>query len=669
MEINQYLDSVDLALVKEYESKLSTSKIPQDNAKMYNRLISSNEPTFTYLYFAYLVKTRYDDENIDFEDKDLLELGRNNLFIDSLLLRNIVENDKEYLDKISIYKSLAPMLSAFKILMEENDLKELRYLYACLLALDLSVTQNLDEAFDIFFNLYSEGHVMASVKLAELIMKRNDLYSEYNDELFRILRFACDHGARYAYYLYSEVYQGKPLEAYRDDKLSQRYYEKYLSLLGKQDKEENNKDVITKIEETIPEVEDIEPTVYDKYPFLKEYISVKTPKDSYVGALRFLDYKVKQQYPLFYYMERARIMFNLGEIPSARLSLRKAETFFTDEIRNKNALELGLMYYRLKEYDDMLPLLTQVARTNKEALVCLIKYFEEIEDINNIKKYYLYYTIYNPNAYYHLYKLTMEQNDYQEAISYLEEGYAISSPLCTKELGELYYHGDYVQKDIRKATDYFLEGYKLRSNVSTYYLGKILFYGEGCVENKKKGKELINKALSLGYVDKEGDIYEILYHNQLRNQIKYLKKIYLEYKDFKTAIILAKLYYDHKNYKKAVKYFKVGRNHNDAESMYYLAMFYKNGDVIDRNFYKAYDLFKESLSLGYKKSQVELGIVAYRLKKYDEAHKNLLLSDNKTDEAYEILYKLHDQKLIENSNTKDAKYFLGLSKDTKRSNK
>ena len=102
----------------------------------------------------------------------------------------------------------------------------------------------------------------------------------------------------------------------------------------------------------------------------------------------------------------------------------------------------------------------------------------------------------------------MEQNDYQEAISYLEEGFAISSPLCTKELGELYYHGDYVQKDIRKATDYFLEGYKLHSKVSTYYLGKILFYGEGCVENKKKGRELINKALSLGYVDQEGDIYE-----------------------------------------------------------------------------------------------------------------------------------------------------------------
>ena len=63
----------------------------------------------------------------------------------------------------------------------------------------------VEEAFDIFFDLYNEGHVMASVKLAELIMKRNDLYSEYNDELFRILRFACDHGARYAYYLYSEV--------------------------------------------------------------------------------------------------------------------------------------------------------------------------------------------------------------------------------------------------------------------------------------------------------------------------------------------------------------------------------------------------------------------------------------------------------------------------------
>ncbi len=669
MEINQYVDSIDLELAKELESKLSLSKIPQDNAKMYNRLISSNEPTFTYLYYAYLVKTRYDDENIDFEDKDLLELGKNNLFIDSLLIRNVVDNNKEYLDKISIYKSVAPMLTAFKILIDNYDLKEAKYLYACLLSLDLSVTQKIDEAFDIFLDLYNEGHVMASVKLAELIMKRNDLYSEYNDELFRILRFACDHGARYAYYLYSEVYQGKPLETYRDDKLSQKYYEKYLSLFGKHDKEESNKEIIEKIEEIIPEKDNVEPTVYDKYPFLKDYISIKTNKDSYVGALRFLDYNVKQQYPLFYYMERARIMFNLNEIPSARLSLRKAETFITDEIRNKNALELGLMYYRLKEYDEMLPLLSQVARTNKEALVCLIKYYEMMEDINNIKKYYLYYTIYNPNAYYHLYKLTMEQNDYQEAISYLEEGFAISSPLCTKELGELYYHGDYVQKDIRKATDYFLEGYKLHSKVSTYYLGKILFYGEGCVVNKTKGRELINKALSLGYIDQEGDIYEILYPNQLKRQIKYLKRIYKEYKDFKTAIILAKLYYAHKSYKKAVKYFKVGRDHNDRESMYYLGMFYKNGVVIDRNYYKAYDLFKESLSLGYTKSQVELGIVAYRLKKYDEAHKNLLLSDNKTDEAYEILYKLHDQKLIDNSNSKDAKYFLGLSKDSKRRNK
>lgn len=160
-----------------------------------------------------------------------------------------------------------------------------------------------------------------------------------------------------------------------------------------------------------------------------------------------------------------------------------------------------------------------------------------------------------------------------------------------------------------KAFECFQKAVETENSDANYYLGEAYYYGKGCEKNEKQAIECLKKAVG---------------QDDLR-AVKLLKKVYLEDNivkkdsqkitqlsiqaiqlgDYEDIGDVAYRFFTDKDEKQALKYAKIGVEKNDHLSKYVLALLYKDGNVVSRDFNQTRTLLEELTAVKYKKAKEE----------------------------------------------------------------
>ncbi len=175
-------------------------------------------------------------------------------------------------------------------------------------------------------------------------------------------------------------------------------------------------------------------------------------------------------------------------------------------------------------------------------------------------------------------------------------------PKSCYEIGDVYYRGiGGVSKDYKSALSWFK---KSNDSISSYFISKIYQKGGfGIQQDNDKSQEWINKYLikrsrvPLDNRYKEWDNKYIQKYNEQESYFNnHINTKFAEYKEFNKNIL-----------KELLNVLNISSNNGDSEAQYWLANIYSNGDIIEKNYTKALELYTKSAKHGNDKSQTNLG--------------------------------------------------------------
>ncbi|MBU1144232.1 MAG: sel1 repeat family protein [Firmicutes bacterium] len=161
------------------------------------------------------------------------------------------------------------------------------------------------------------------------------------------------------------------------------------------------------------------------------------------------------------------------------------------------------------------------------------------------------------------------EKDHSKAFDYYIKASERGNQVSMYKLGLRFFTGDFVEKDPFKAFDLFssaASGYL----PALYMMGECMFLGLGTSKNTKKGIELIEESIKLGFPN--GCFF-------LGNSCLFGENIPL-------------------NYDKALLYFNLGLEKKDSNCAYQLGYMYMNGIGVDKNIPKAINYYETSANQG-----------------------------------------------------------------------
>lgn len=192
------------------------------------------------------------------------------------------------------------------------------------------------------------------------------------------------------------------------------------------------------------------------------------------------------------------------------------------------------------------------------------------------------------------------------AVSLFEEASDLGSLTATRELGVMYFRGDKVEANYNKAHNYF-SSISNDDEDSLAYLGLMHIYGKYFVKDNTQGIDLIFEAIEKGSTIGKGLLKEAFYNNTLTPK-----------EDVKVC-----------------EYF-INKD-DDAESMWYLYLSYKNGNGVEKDFNIAFKWLKQAADHQEPRALLEMSryyyigkIVEKDLKKAEELCKLAVLKGNRT---------------------------------------
>lgn len=658
MTYQEYISSVNVELARRMDEILTMNKL-DDKVKVNTlKLIKQNGDSLTSLYYKMLVKSYYDDLEIDAKVEREFREAKGNLFIDYILVKNMFVKNREYVDGMSMIKSLSIMKISLEDLAKDG-VNEAKYLLADLYSLDLKKTKNLSLAYSMFYDLIGKGHVASNYKIAMLILDNQSVYHNYILDAIDYLKDALAKGVRRAAYVLYDIFSKGLYNIQKDENLAK----KYQSLINSYEREKvmlasPNDALLNRVntEETLDEEEEIQ----EDFNYKEEYKRLRFNEKSSELCFAFID-KHFDLDPTFFLVEKAKLYFELNKRSDASKCLIQISSIDDEDIK-EYAYDIAVIYQKYKNKNMAIKYHKISSKINKHSALFLARYYENNNDNELAKIYYLLLTTFKEyNAYIKLYQLSVKDGEYTKGIEYLEEGANLNNAACENELGMIYYYGKETIKDRLIALNHFQEGYNLNSVNSTFYLGLMMYEGDHCVENKEGGLKLINKAIKNGFIDQKGEASHIL-NKSFKSEAQYLKKMYSKHKNVNCARKLAMLYYDNKKYANAKDYLKIAVKKGDAKSAFLLGTIYSEKSRFDRNYQLAIKYFNEAIYLGYEDVEYELGYACYKLRRYEEARVHFRNAASKEHKyAYYYLSILHHKKLIKNYSEKDAIYFANKS--------
>lgn len=192
------------------------------------------------------------------------------------------------------------------------------------------------------------------------------------------------------------------------------------------------------------------------------------------------------------------------------------------------------------------------------------------------------------------------------AIQIFKEASELGSLTASCELGVIYFRGNNVKADYEKAYKYFSSISEDDADALAY-IGLMYIYGRHFEKNSKKGISLIIESINKESTIGKGLLKEAFYNNEFSPEENV----------------------------KVCQYFI--ENDNDAESMWYLYLLYKNGDGIEINFDKAMQWLKEAVAYQDPKALLEMARYYYfgdtiekDVKKAEKLCKLAVLKGNRT---------------------------------------
>ena len=650
MTIKEYLKSIDYDLIKKMDDALTLKGLSKNEKPMIlSELSKEKDSSLVASYYISLCYMDFDIEHSNIKSVRSLEGAGGNVFTDYQILKNRLNSaGKELVERVNYYTLLSPVIGALKEL--STTLNEAKFLYADSLSSDLRALRDIDKAYKLFSELYSIGHVSASLELGRLIYTESSLKSHHK-EIISILEYAYNHGAYYAAYILYNIYLKGFYTIKPDSNLSTKWkalYDEYKETIEYID---SNVQIVS--QDTLDEEKNTEEEPFDLY---KEYEIAIKANDNYESLFALLE-RIKDTEPLFYYSESIRTYIKLGQIDKALKYVPGFEKYLTPKVKENHKNEIIEIYKSLSLYDKVSALednpenlsLSEVREKAHEA--------EKNNDTSLMIKYYnLCILLKDYSYYYKLYSLMVKLNDYDKAIEYLKDGASLDNLICEKVLASHYLNGEIVKKDINEAVRLLMSAYKKGDLYSAFKLGYLLYEGKYVFQDKEKGLELMNKAINSGYNDKTGD-YSLVYFSleKEKEAISYLENKISEFESEDASIKLADYYFKNKRYFKAKEYYLIASKYNNPRAFYHLGLIYKDGLCKVVNAEKAYNYFINANMFDYSNSEYQIGVCAYLLKKYEESYRYLrdsLSLDNPY--AYYILSELHYRRLIKGHNMDDA---------------
>lgn len=660
MNYIEYANTIDKELSKKMDSALTFNKLDKESRNKVYWLIKQNETSLTSLYYKILVDNAYDLDYVDDETLEKLDAYKNrNLFLDYIVFKNIYVKTRDKMDTLYLYKNTSFMTTALKVLIE-SGLNEAKFILADILSLDLKLTKNMNYSYEMFKSLADSGHALANLRLAEIILE-NDDYTNEREKAIKYLERALDRGVKRAAYLLHDIYKNGFFPISKNSALARKYYLIFNCFGGNIKNAYEPTDFKPDFKPSdyiIPEQDSYDVPVDEGPDYRKDYKAFRRRSKNSQQCLNYLkDHFSKDE--SFSIVEMAKIYYEKNSFKNLKKTLKIIDKKYK---MREDFAPLAFYIAIIYERDNKKDLAFEYHKLSKDyqklSLYYCAKCYLELKDYKLAEEAFLILTDYKEyNSYFKLYQISEKEGDTHKGIEYLEQGAALDNTLCNKELGELYYFGKYVRQSNTKALHYFYSAYKTNSPIATFYLGKMIYNGEGCEKNEEKGKELVERAFALGFIDDRGEAAEILYSDE-KAIVNYLKIVYEDYENYLCGLKLAKILFDNEKYVRAKKYFKIGKKMNDPESMYYLGLIAEYGLKSDRSYRRAIKLFNESYTLGYIESEYELGVCLYETRKYEEAHTHLLNSaSDKNPKAYYYLSIMHHKRQILNASESDALYY------------
>ena len=191
--------------------------------------------------------------------------------------------------------------------------------------------------------------------------------------------------------------------------------------------------------------------------------------------------------------------------------------------------------------------------------------------------------------------------DYKKAIEYFRKSAEHGNYVAQNYLGIMYQNGEGVNQDYEIAVSWYTKAAEQGNYFAQYNLGNMLFYGKGVKQDIKKAEKLFRASAKQGFYMGQYNLGYLLYsRGEYKKAIKWFKKSANQ--EYAEACNYIGIMYENgegveTNYQEAIKWFEKGIKLGSAYSYHNLGYMYYDGIYYDVDYSKSKLYFEEALKV------------------------------------------------------------------------